>query len=716
MEYFKQFKTHIANNDLPSIVNLWEEYCLSDEIDPEESMAILNAVRDTPLANSFGLYVDQLFPIWELLPDNEIKHDLFRLIIDCQTSNSPAIAERVSLYLQSLFGSDPEFASKMRLVGLREKEQFQGAVSNFELLNHLHKNNFVFHKGGWGVGEIMDVSFIREEISLEFEYVAGLKDISFKNGFNTLIPLKKDHFLSRRFGSPDLLEKEFKQDPITGLKLLLKDLGPKTAAEIKDELCELVIPEEDWAKWWQNARAKLKKDTMIEPARTLSDSFSLRKSEISHHDQLKKILDTKPSVSNLIEIVYSFVRDFPAALKKIEAKSLLVLHLSEILKEEISIAERLQIHFILEDLNGGEKNSNVEELMQKVSSFEALIDSIDILAFKKRTLIDIAENRKDWQNIFLDLLLANVQNPIRDFLFSELMKKGFASLVSSKLEELLSRPHEKATAFLWYFAKIMEHSDIPFSDQNGKDKFLETFFVLMYILEQKRDQKEMLKKMHNFLTAGRFATVRSIFQGSSIEVVREILLLSSKCHSLEEHDVKILHSLAEVSHPDLSLIPEADLSDTDVIWTTEEGLLKVKEKLHHIGTVETVINAKEIEVARAHGDLRENSEFKFALEKRGQLQAEIKQLSEMLNRMRTITEQDIDLSAVSVGTVVTLQNKSGEKITYTLLGPWDVDPDKNILSSQSKVAQTLMGAKLGESKKLQNDVWTVKEIKSYLNS
>jgi transcription elongation factor GreA-like protein/transcription elongation GreA/GreB family factor len=716
MEYFKQFKTHIANNDLPSIVSLWEEYCLSDEIDPEESMAILNAVRDTPLANSFGLYVDQLFPLWELLPDNEMKHDLFRLLIDCQTSNSPAIAERVSLYLQSLFGSDPEFASKMRLVGLREKEQFQGAVSNFELLNHLHKNNFVFHKGGWGVGEIMDVSFIREEISLEFEYVAGLKDISFKNGFNTLIPLKKDHFLSRRFGSPDLLEKELKQDPIAGLKLLLKDLGPKTAAEIKDELCELVIPEEDWAKWWQNARAKLKKDTMIEPARTLSDSFSLRKSEVSHHDQLKKILDTKPSVSNLIEIVYSFVRDFPAALKKIEAKSLLVLHLSEILKEEISIAERLQIHFILEDLNGGEKNSNVEELIQKVSSFEALIDSIDILAFKKRALIDIAENRKDWQNIFLDLLLANVQNPIRDFLFSELMKKGFASLVSSKLEELLSRPHEKATAFLWYFAKIMERSDIPFSDQNGKDKFLETFFVLMYILEQKRDQKEMLKKMHNFLTAGRFATVRSIFQGSSIEVVREILLLSSKCHSLEEHDVKILHSLAEVSHPDLSLIPEADLSDTDVIWTTEEGLLKVKEKLHHIGTVETVINAKEIEVARAHGDLRENSEFKFALEKRGQLQAEIKQLSEMLNRMRTITEQDIDLSAVSVGTVVTLQNKSGEKITYTLLGPWDVDPDKNILSSQSKVAQTLMGAKLGESKKLQNDVWTVKEIKSYLNS
>ena len=54
---------------------------------------------------------------------------------------------------------------------------------------------------------------------------------------------------------------EGKDDPDVLIRVLLKDLGPKTAQEIKDELCELVIPEKDWSKWWQAARAKIKKDT-----------------------------------------------------------------------------------------------------------------------------------------------------------------------------------------------------------------------------------------------------------------------------------------------------------------------------------------------------------------------------------------------------------------------------------------------------------------------
>jgi transcription elongation factor GreA-like protein len=71
-------------------------------------------------------------------------------------------------------------------------------------------------------------------------------------------------------------------------------LGPKTAAEIKDELCELVIPEEDWAKWWQNTRTKIKKDTMIEAPEDLRQPFALRHdSEVTHEDRLRKLLEGK---------------------------------------------------------------------------------------------------------------------------------------------------------------------------------------------------------------------------------------------------------------------------------------------------------------------------------------------------------------------------------------------------------------------------------------
>ena len=69
-------------------------------------------------------------------------------------------------------------------------------------------------------------------------------------------------------------------------------------------------------------------------------------------------------------------------------------------------------------------------------------------------------------------------------------------------------------------------------------------------------------------------------------------------------------------------------------WSTETGYNRVKERIQAISTVETVENAKEIEEARALGDLRENAEFKAALERRNRLQGELKMLSEQFNRAR----------------------------------------------------------------------------------
>ncbi|MDN3505566.1 MAG: GreA/GreB family elongation factor [Rhabdochlamydiaceae bacterium] len=716
MEYLKQFKIHLTNNDLPHLVTLWEEYCLCDEVDPEEVQQILESIKISPLADSFGIYVDQILPLWENIPNTPVKNTIFKLVIDIQTSNSPKLAEKTTLYLQTLYGNDPEFANKLRLVGLREREEFRGAVSNMELLNHLKPHNFVFHTGGWGVGEIMDVSFIREEISLEFDYVAGLKDLSFKNGFNTLIPLSKEHFLARRFGDADGLEKQAKTDSVSVVKLLLKDLGPKTASEVKDELCELVIPEDEWTKWWQAARAKVKKDTLIESPKSIKSPFKLRKSEVSHEERLQKILEKKPDVNALIEIIYSFVRDFPTALKNSEFKSTLILQLKDIgTHKEISPAQELQILFFLSDLSGSKDEDEIGQFIQNVTNFEELIDEITIIAFKKQMLSFAKKFRDDWTQIFLDLFLTPLQTPTRDYILQQLLKAGKTSEVEAKIEQLLAHPQNSSHAFLWYFNKVMDKPTYPFANQNGKNRFLETFFVLMYLLEREQNQRDLLKKMHNFLTNERYAIVRKIFDGAPIENVREILLLSTKSQTLDEHDIKILQSLAQVVHPELVNASETPKEVEDVLWTTEEGYLKIKARMSQIATVETVENAKEIEVARAHGDLRENSEFKYALEKRQQLQSELKVLGDQMNQMRVISTDDIDIDEIGVGTKVSLENDQGTIATYVFLGPWDTDLDKNILSYHSKFAQSLVGAKIGEKRKVQNEQWTVKEIKSYLD-
>ena len=105
----------------------------------------------------------------------------------------------------------------------------------------------------------MSLSMVREEVEIEFENLMGTKSLSFKNARSHLFPIPKDHFLARRFGDADTLESFAKEDPVATLRLFLRDMGPRSAAEIKEEFLDLVIPEADWAKWWQSARTKLKK-------------------------------------------------------------------------------------------------------------------------------------------------------------------------------------------------------------------------------------------------------------------------------------------------------------------------------------------------------------------------------------------------------------------------------------------------------------------------
>ena len=150
----------------------------------------------------------------------------------------------------------------------------------------MEKGKFVYHTGGWGVGQIVDLSPVLEQLTVEFEHLPGKKYFTFANSFKNLLPLADDHILAKRFANPDQLEKEAKENPVAVIKTLLKNLGPKTAAEIKEELCDLVIPEKDWTKWWQGARAKLKKDTMVETPTSLREPFVLRHAEVTHEERL----------------------------------------------------------------------------------------------------------------------------------------------------------------------------------------------------------------------------------------------------------------------------------------------------------------------------------------------------------------------------------------------------------------------------------------------
>ncbi len=721
MSYLDQFQKHLKHHDYPSFLTLWEEYCMGDEIDGEELKRTLIRVKNSEFVSPFGRHVEKALHLWGTIKETDLGHDVIKLIFDIQTTDTKELGNLAFEYLRQHNAEDSYFNDKIRLIGLRKMKTFQGAISNYELLTHMKKGNFVFHTGGWGVGEIMDFSFLREQLSIEFDYVGGTKDLSFSNAFKTLLPISDEHFLALRFGNPDELEERLKKNPVEVIHCMLRDLGPSTAAEIKDALCELVIPAEEWARWWQTARAKVKKDTMIETPEDTRNPFRLRETEVAHEDHLQKALEKKPDAAALIQMVYSFLRDFPQTIKNEEFRKNLEDKLKGTLSDaEISDAQELQLHFFMEDLSGGKTYAPTKELITRFTSPEDVIRDIEIVAFKKRALVEIRKLREDWPIFFLNLLLIVDQNPLRDYILTELLKIKKEAEVKVKLQDLLAFPTRHPQVLLWYFQKIMKNSTLPLSDQEGQNLFFEAVLILLSSLEQSTGYRDLIKKILTFLTTQRYNNIRKIYKSSSKESVQEFLLLATKCQSFTEHDIKIFHSLAEVVHPSLANLGkkyEMDVEDeSNVIWATQEGYQKIKERIKEISTSETVDNAKEIEAARALGDLRENAEFKAALERRDRLQSELRTLSEQFNRARILTTNDVTTNEVSVGVVVDCQSDGGEKISYTLLGPWEADPDKHILSFESKLAQNLMGKKPGDKVSFKGQTFTISHLRNYFKT
>lgn len=722
MSYLDEFQVLLQEEKLANFLRLWEEYCMADEVDGEELKKTLTLIKDSNLAPTFGQFIETALPLWKKLQGKEIADDILRLIVDLQTANSPLFADLATDILKKKYGKDPHFNQKLRLVGLLSRQNFQGAISNFELLTHMDKGKFVFHSGGWGVGEVIDISLLREHVLLEFEGTAAVKDLSFDNAFKNLIPIPSDHFLARRFGDADVLEEFGRDDPVGLIRLLLKDLGPKTAQEIKEELAELVIPEAEWAKWWQAARAKLKKDTKIRSPQSPKEPFLLHDEAVPHDVRFKEALGGAKGIDAQILLIYNSIRDFPEILKnnelKMELKSLL---LEGLVGDEtlpaLSMARKIQVSFLLEDIFPSEFPDAAIHLIKPMENLEGILQLIEIIAFKKRTLTVVREQRSDWITVFLHLLFVMGQAPIRDYMFKELHNHETSrQLLRDKVHELLNKMTLYPEAYFWYFQKLIGGEEVPFNDAEGKSLFLEGLLVLLHFIEDKPQMRELVKKILGQLTAKRYETVRLLIKEASVQYLEEFLLLASKCQSFTKHDLKILQNLAEVVQPTLGKMKKSveEEEKIEVIWTTQEGYQKLQERIQHLGTVETVDNAREIEAARALGDLRENAEYKFALERRSRLQAELRTLSKQLNQARIITKHDITPNEAGVGSIVHLSDTKGNKVSYTLLGPWDADPDKHILSFQSKLAQTMIGCKKGDTFDFQGEKYTVQQIESFL--
>jgi len=133
----------------------------------------------------------------------------------------------------------------------------------------------------------------------------------------------------------------------------------------------------------------------------------------------------------------------------------------------------------------------------------------------------------------------------------------------------------------------------------------------------------------------------------------------------------------------------------------------IKKKLQdEIATLDYELHVelpREILKARAHGDLSENAEYHAAKERQGFVNARLNQLKKRLADISMIDFTKIPRDRVGLGsTVVVLDTKREEEMTYNLVTTEEADAANGKVSTTSPIGRALLGKEVGDSVRVQS--------------
>ncbi len=146
----------------------------------------------------------------------------------------------------------------------------------------------------------------------------------------------------------------------------------------------------------------------------------------------------------------------------------------------------------------------------------------------------------------------------------------------------------------------------------------------------------------------------------------------------------------------------------DDIVLTEQGMRKLQEELEYLKNVKRWEVAKRLEQARSFGDIMENSEYDDAKHEQAFVQGRIVEIEHILDNARIIREEEIDLSEVTIGSMVIIEDvERGEEMQLRLVSAAEARGNRGCISDQSPVGRAILGHKAGEVVEVQVPSGTV---------
>ncbi|MEP7078551.1 MAG: GreA/GreB family elongation factor [Chthoniobacterales bacterium] len=576
-------------------------------------------------------------------------------------------------------------------------------------LEKLRPGTYCLHKS-WGFGRIADWNLLLNQIVIDFR---GKKahPMQLLYAAENLTPIPPEHFLARKASDLPAIKKLLKQNPAAVVRNILESVGGSaTVQQISQMLVGDIFQEPEWKRWWDSTKKILKKEGhFLIPAKK-NEPIQLRAEKVSRASELLTFFaqarQPKEQAAALDQIIkfHAEFSDNPGSLQSIvatiEETGARNQRLNPALVFELVIArDDLLLHF--PQLKSTNPELTLVRLIEEEEPRLALILP-KLPSAKERRVLHVlpAALGPRWSARALQLMQTNNARMVAQIPRVFVEHNQQADLRAA-LERGI-REHSVTSEALGWLCK----------ERNGEWRDLVKPELLGAILSAiERDQHNESSRgnrLRDLLLDDR-ELIPDMFAGAEITVARDAMRRLMLTPVFDELTKRSLLARIIKLYPTLENVITGDQKEekSEALVVSWSSLDKRKAEYEELINKKIPENSKEIGVARSYGDLRENFEFKAAKEMQAVLMRRKNELEAALHRARGTDFSNPDTSQVSIGTTITLRERgNGKQESYTLLGAWDSDPDRGVISYQTAIGQALLGHRVGETVSLQADQGT----------
>jgi transcription elongation factor GreA len=708
LDYYKKALHRYINKRLfNSIKEVWHKLI---QYAPEETEFFFHAENKIAKLVSPERSVqllEDLYPHFKQKSDWNTGIQILKRILEYDAKNPWARKEIIECF-QSKFVDHSQLEEYVRISNLNQSwRNVHDAIADFEKHIAFDEGNFVFHRS-WGVGIIRSIK--GEAIVIDFARNRGHK-MTLKMAVNALDILAKDHlWVLRSVWKRDKLRTKVKKDLVWALKTTIKSCdNAADMKQIKAELVPTILTQSEWSSWSTKARAILKTNKIFGVLTDKADHFVVRDQPITYGEKTFNKFRGAKSFFERIKIVDEFMEFFESEEETgtdAEFFREMFEYFSALLKSATSVNElvvgsNLLVRKIVAKHPFLDPGVSLEfrELYDSIENLEETFAALDSNDLKRQFIHEVKENVENWPELYVRLFPYFLSADI----ITELERTSHADKLSELFMKIFESYRDYREAFVWLAKNVID--DRWFSKLGIEyEKILIAMIHLLDLtfrdIDNRKDVSQNRKtnrQIHNYLFKD--GNVQRYLAEADEDGINRVYTLVSDVKDLDPSiKIELKQGIMD-EHPGIAFYGDSGREKVSRggFMATSKSFNAKQKALKHLHDVEVPQNSKEISEALAHGDLRENAEYKAAKEKQAMLNSSAAKMKDEMERAQIIRPDEVDGAVVAFGTKVNLKAADGTTEEYVLLGPWESDPDNGIISYLSPFGSELMNRKNGEA-------------------